>query len=217
VNTAGTGVLYLNGSGGNALLSATSLSDYPNYGGYWICNNGSDRGSFNVNSDGSGFQWVANSSGKATINLRGSDGYIIGSVKQFRMEHPLDPSKEIQYASIEGPEVAAYIRGTARLFNGEATVMLPEHFVLVVNDEGLTVQVTPLSADSEGLAVIEKSATRIVVKELKGGTGNYEFDYMIQGVRRGYEDFQAIQFKGSPQAMSSSEAESGVEPLEARE
>ena len=216
VISTGAGGLFLDGSSGNDTVGISHLLNFPNFGGYWIYNNGSSRGSFNVTNDGSGFLWVANSSGSATINLRGSDGYIIGSVKQFRMEHPLNPNQEIQYASIEGPEVAAYIRGTARLFNGEAIVRLPEHFALVVNDESLTVQVTPLTANSECLAVIGKSAQRIVVKELRGGTGNYEFDYMVQGVRRGYEGFQPTILKGSSRAISSSDAASGAELRETR-
>ena len=133
--------------------------------------------------------------GNIRVQLRASDGAIIGDIKSFKMEHPLNSNLEIYYASIEGPEAAAYTRGTAKLVNGEAIVKLPEHFALVVNDKTLTVQVTPLSADSEGLAVVKKSAEEIVVKELRGGRGNYDFDYMVQGVRKGFEDFQVIRDK----------------------
>jgi len=49
-----------------------------------------------------------------------------------------------------------------------------------------------LLEDCNGLYVSEKSTTRIVVKELLEGTSNARFDYLVQGVRRGYEDFDPI-------------------------
>ena len=56
----------------------------------------------------------------------------------------------------------------------------------------LTVQLTPLSVASKGLAVTEKTTDRVVVRELANGRGNYQFDYIIMAVRLGYEDFQVI-------------------------
>jgi len=41
------------------------------------------------------------------------------------------------------------------------------------------------------LYVVERSTTRIVVREASGKDGR--FDYLVQGVRKGYEDYQAIQ------------------------
>ena len=120
------------------------------------------------------------------------NGLVFGDTKNFRMEHPEDPEKEIWYACIEGPEAAAYARGTATLVNGHARVELPEHFPLVAAEQGLTVTVTPLSADSKGMAVVEKTPAGFRVRELMSGRGTYEFDWEIKGVRRGYEDYQVI-------------------------
>ncbi|MCK4305672.1 MAG: hypothetical protein KAY24_15650 [Candidatus Eisenbacteria sp.] len=36
------------------------------------------------------------------------------------------------------------------------------------------------------------------VKELGNGTGNYDFDYLVHGVRRGCEDFEVVQDKVEP-------------------
>jgi hypothetical protein len=125
------------------------------------------------------------------VNSSGQ-GLVFGDVKNFRVENPNKPGTEIWYAAPEGPEVAAYCRGTARLQNGEVSIALPEHFVAVTSGRNITVTLTPLSAASHGLAVVEKSTDRIVVKELAEGRGNYEFDYLVMSVRRGYEDFQVI-------------------------
>lgn len=45
--------------------------------------------------------------------------------KSFRVPNPNDVKTDIWYASIEGPEAAAYLRGTARLNNGRAFIPFP--------------------------------------------------------------------------------------------
>lgn len=116
-------------------------------------------------------------------------------VKNFVIDHPLRNDKKIVYACIEGPEAAVYTRGTADLINGEAWITFEEHFELVVNPETITVQLTSLSAESEGLAVVEKTVNGFRIKELRKGTGNYKFDYFVQGIRKGYEDYRVIRDK----------------------
>ena len=87
---------------------------------------------------------------------------------------------------------AAYVRGTAQLVNGEAVVNFPEHFAAIANSQTMTVVLTPLSAASEGMAVIEKTATGFQVKELRQGAGNYQFDWEVKCVRSGYENYRAV-------------------------
>ena len=120
-------------------------------------------------------------------------GYVSADVKSFRAPNPREPGTEIVYAAIEGPEAAAYVRGTARLDRGRAIVLLPGHFTSVASEQGITVQLTPHSPESMGLAVAEKSPERIVVQELMKGTGTYDFDWEVKSVRRGYEDYRVIQ------------------------
>jgi len=145
--------------------------------------------------------------GNQSIILNAFDGSVtakelrVSGSKQFVIEHPLDPNKEIHYVSLEGPEAAVFARGTARLINGEANIKLPDHFSLVANDQGLTVHLTPLSAASEGLAVVSKSTAAIGVRELRNGTGTYEFDYIVHAVRKGYEDFQVVRDKVEDPAL----------------
>jgi hypothetical protein len=115
----------------------------------------------------------------------------VTGTKFFVHAHPTDPTLVIAYASLEGPEAGTYIRGTAQLSGGVAVIELPEYFALVTSEEGLTAQVTPLE-ECNGLYVAEKSPQRIVVKELMGGKSNARFDYLVQGVRKGYEDFVPV-------------------------
>ncbi|MDG1297585.1 MAG: hypothetical protein P8P48_10625 [Saprospiraceae bacterium] len=129
-----------------------------------------------------------------TIDTNG-DGIVFADVKNFRMDHPENTEEEIWYASLEGPEAGAYERGTAQLVNGEALVPFSDHYSLVIAEEGMTVMLSPLSAESLGLAVIEKTKEGFKVKELYGGTGNYSFDWEVKGVRKGFEDYKVIREK----------------------
>lgn len=122
-------------------------------------------------------------------------GIIFADVKNFRIPHPAKSDKEIWYACIEGPEAAAYVRGTAELSGGETFVPFPEHFSLISNPQSMTVILTPLDAASYGLAVVKKTKNGIYVKELANGTGNYEFDWEVKCVRTGYEDFKVVRDK----------------------
>jgi len=64
--------------------------------------------------------------------------------------------------------------------------------VNVASPQNITVQLTPLSADSLGLAVISKGVDKIQVKELHRGTGNYDVDWEVKSVRNGYEQYQVV-------------------------
>ena len=119
----------------------------------------------------------------------GGDLEVVGGTKSFVEPHPTDPTREIAYVSLEGPEAGTYIRGAADLRAGEARVELPEHFALVTNAEGLTVQLTPVG-EPLVLYIAEQSPERIVVREASGRDGR--FNYLVQGVRKGHEDHQVI-------------------------
>jgi hypothetical protein len=66
--------------------------------------------------------------------------------KGFVEPHPTDASRVIRYVSLEGPEAGTYFRGRGRFVQGRALVTVPESFRLVTDEEGLTVQVTPIGA-----------------------------------------------------------------------
>lgn len=135
--------------------------------------------------------YVDDSDGYSAISLGNayirSDGH-----KNFCLPHPHQPDKDIWYTCIEGPEAAIYARGTARLVNGQATIELPEHFVVVASDALTTVMLTPLSAESLGLAVVKKGMQSFTVRELHKGTGTYKFDWEIKAVRAGAEDYEVV-------------------------
>ena len=129
------------------------------------------------------------------INANTGQGEIYADVKHFKTAYPENPEKEIWYASLEGPEAAAYVRGTASLVNGEAFVSFPDHFSVITDVGSMTVSLTPLYWDTYGLAVIEKSNSGFRVKELKGGQGAYDFDWEVKCVRKGFENYEVVRDK----------------------
>ena len=128
---------------------------------------------------------------------------LFATVKNFRVDNPDDLNTDLVYACVEGPEAAMYVRGSAELQNGVAIVELPRHFELMAAAEGLTVQLTPNSAASLGLAVVEKGTGEFRVQELGMGRGNYAFDWEAKAVRKGYEDYEVVRPKLRLQTGSS--------------
>jgi hypothetical protein len=166
------------------LDNATSVSNVPKIG---ILIDQAGKGAVQINENGfrkAGFYYDTNTGWTA-----------YASVKSFREQHPTQPDKEIWYACIEGREAAIYVRGTAKLENGRATITFPEDFNLMALAEGMTAMTTPNSMNSKGLAVFNKTTTGFEVGELSGGTGNYSFDWEVKAVRKGYENFKIVRDK----------------------
>jgi hypothetical protein len=134
-----------------------------------------------------------NSTARMTIN--GSTGAItvngdftVTGVKNFAVPDPSNGSQAIYYTALEGPEAGTYFRGTAKTLNGEVTIALPDYFSNLTEKERMTVQLTPVGAWGQ-LYVAEKSPGKIVVR-VPEGSADLEFDFFVQGVRKGYLDYK---------------------------
>ena len=129
-----------------------------------------------------------------------NNGVVFADIKNFVLDHPNVDDEEIVYASLEGPEAGAYLRGSTKLEAGEIKVLFPDHFRIVGALENYTVQITPLFSDTYGLAVVEKDEFGFVVKELKGGKGSFDFDWEVKTLRKKYKDFQVVRKKSHRKA-----------------
>lgn len=123
----------------------------------------------------------------AALDVNGD--FVASGTKSFRQDHPVDPTREIWFVCLEGNEAGTYFRGTGRLHAGEAVIPVPEEFALVTAAPGLTVQVTALG--DARLWVASKGLDHIVVR----GSADVEFDYLVNGVRAGYETFEPLRAK----------------------
>jgi hypothetical protein len=113
----------------------------------------------------------------------------------FVQNHPYEKDRSIVYAAPEGDEVAVYTRGTARLVGGEARVSLGETFKWVADpDLGLTAHLTPRDR-AVPLAVASLSTEEMVVRGPEGASDEVAFDYIVYGLRIGFEDLPVVQPK----------------------
>ena len=150
-------------------LQITSLANNPN-NGYLLLLNAQNENKAGIYIDETG------------------EGVVYGSNVMARVAS--DPEAEYIYGSLVGDESAAYTRGTATLVDGVASVICPDHFQAIADPNSMTVTITPLSAESKGIAVVEKFPGGFKVKELHGGKGAYSFDYMVSCKRKGMENYK---------------------------
>jgi hypothetical protein len=107
--------------------------------------------------------------------------------KPFVEPHPTDPTLTIRYVALEGPEPGTYFRGTAKTVNGEAVIQVPDTFRIVTDEEGLTVQLTPVGEFVQ-LAVMSEDLNQIVVRSSRDVT----FHYHVNGIRRAFKNWQVV-------------------------
>jgi hypothetical protein len=136
---------------------------------------------------------IDGSTGAVTV----SGNLTVTGTKNFAVVDPADARRAIYYTALEGPEAGTYFRGTARTTQGEAVIELPDYFARLTEPERLTVQLTPLGSWGQ-LYVAEKTPSRLVVRLTPGST-DLEFDYLVQGVRKGYLDYQVQRPNTLPQ------------------
>jgi hypothetical protein len=114
--------------------------------------------------------------------------FTVTGTKNFAVVDPADSQRAIYFTALEGPEAGTYFRGTARLKEGEAVIELPGYFSRVTEPEQLTVQLTLVGHWGQ-IYVAEKSPERLVIRAAPG-TADLEFDFLVQGVRKGYLDYE---------------------------
>ncbi len=182
-------------------------------------------GVYGTSNGGDGVQGLSNAPGKSGVSGfhgAGSSGngvygqgagsgwavYAQGNfgasgTKSFVEPHPSDPSKEIRYVSLEGPEAGTYFRGRARLVAGHATIAIPDHFKTVTAGDGLTVQLTPIGQPAV-LYCVTTSLERIEV----AGSADVAFNFQVNGVRKAFAEFQPVQDNRSFIPESAAQAKS---------
>jgi len=106
--------------------------------------------------------------------------------KYFIQPHPTDPAVNVQFICLEGNESGTYFRGKTKLVNGRAEIPIPEEWKLVTEEDGITVQVTPVDQPSR-LHVPIQTRDQIVVR----GDGDCTFSYFVNGVRRGFARYES--------------------------
>ena len=175
---------------------------------------GSEGGGFFSDSEDSGYAYVGhghagimaygdslggyfsdtNSGTWAIVGSGTNKIYGVGSMS-FVQNHPENTDQVIVYTAPEGDEVATYTRGSAKLVNGRVRIPLGETFKWVTNpDIGLTSHLTL----KNGWSILYQDSlttSELVVKSAPGYPDDVEFNYIVYGLRIGFEDTTVVQKK----------------------
>jgi hypothetical protein len=159
-----------------------------------------DAGSFSNNGiDAVLATWSAGTGyGLKTSGAISGASLSITGTKNFVAPHPLDPSREIRYASVEAPTVDVYFRGTATLSNGYGRIEVPEHFRLTAREGTYMATLTPVGRWA-GLVIESEGPEGIVVR----GSGSTRFHYVVYAERAEIEGYEPVQdnVHFTPEAM----------------
>jgi len=122
-------------------------------------------------------------SGSASLTWNGSTFYINGTLeateKSFVINHPTQEGKKLVYGVLEGPEHAVYCRGK---INGEL-IELPEEWTGLVDQESITVQLTPIGKH-QNLYVVDIKDNKVFIKNGDLLTSKINAYYYIQATRK---------------------------------
>ncbi len=181
LGTSGYGV---RAKGNNAGVFADCHGEYDGVRGFTDSSGSFALWGANANTTSSSAMGVVGATSSPTAFGVYASGDFGGSgAKYFINPHPTDPLKEVRMVCLEGNESGTYFRGTSRTVDGLAIIPVPEVFRLASIAERMTVQVTAVGAPAQ-LWVEHRDLNEIVVRS----DVDVEFDYFVNGVRRGYED-----------------------------
>ncbi len=128
--------------------------------------------------DALGFHGSVLIDGFGDINATGT---INGAAKNFRIDHPLDPSgKYLTHTSIESSEMLNLYTGNAILgADGSAAVSLPDWFTAL--NEDFRYQLTPIGGFAQLYIAEEITGSQF---RIAGGRGGMKVSWQVTGVRR---------------------------------
>lgn len=172
---ANTGGVWVRNNNGNDLLRITCMEGYPSNGGIGIYGGNQNKGMFYVTPNGK--------SRLVVDEIYNTNGVSLTSSTIDHTIQTRNGGSSPCYVT-ETSDNQLIVRGTASLKNGECIISLPEDAVAKIQQQTISIQLTPLSASSKGLAVTKKEVPALVVAELMNGKGSYEFDWTLTAVRK---------------------------------
>jgi len=104
------------------------------------------------------------------------NGAFAATSKSFKIPHPTKENHDLVYGSLEGPEHAVYVRGKAT-----DVIELPDYWTALVDENTLTVQLTPIGNHMSWVEKIEDNKVFI---------GGGEAFYFVQAARKDIEPLE---------------------------
>ena len=104
--------------------------------------------------------------------------------KSFVIDHPTKDGMKLRYGSLEGPENGVYVRGRLK---GNDTIELPEHWIGLVDEETITVNLTPIGRKAPLHSVVDITDNTVVVESANDVVDCF---YTVFGERKDVEKLE---------------------------
>jgi hypothetical protein len=120
-----------------------------------------------------------------------ASGTVSGTIKSFRIPHPLDKTKDLMHSCLEGPEIAVFYRGEGVTDDsGMATVALPDYFESLTRKDGRSVILTELFDEDT-----ETELGRLAASHVKDGKFRVRSEFASQSF---YWEVKAVRADVAP-------------------
>ena len=126
--------------------------------------------------------------GAGSINIDGN--LTAGVAKAFDIPHPTKEGHRLRHICLEGPEAGVYIRGTLK----GTTITVPEYWKGLVDEESISVHLTPIGSGQNLYVESIEWGRRIQVRNASGGP--IECFYLVQGERKDGEKL-IVEYEGT--------------------
>ena len=185
-----------NGTGSTSLYNTSTLFVNPNYSSVGA-SVFTGLGSINIrpgidatsgvsigNSSGTPYVYFDTINGRIGINQPTPlyDLHIVGEIsatnKSFVIDHPTKPNMTLRHGSLEGPENGVYVRGK---LNNQKTITLPDYWVGLVDEDTITVSLTPIGRYSK---LYVENIENYVVYINDAESNPVHCHYMVYGERK---------------------------------
>jgi hypothetical protein len=107
-------------------------------------------------------------------------------LKNFIIANPTNPKRYLVHATLEGPEGAVYYRGSSRLVNGRAEVVLPHYFERLARRDDRTILLTNVDGFDQ-IAIESQFGQKIkdgrFVVTSNNPSSTQAFDWEVKAVR----------------------------------
>ena len=114
---------------------------------------------------------------------------VEADVKHFRIKHPTQEGMTLVYTCIEGPENAVFFRGRTT----DLTITLPDHWEHLVDENTITVHLTPIGYFSQ-IYLLHVSSKKITVGVNYIGTPpRIEYSYLVMAERKDIPKLEVVQ------------------------
>jgi hypothetical protein len=115
------------------------------------------------------------------------------TTKNFRIVHPLDPTKYLNHSSLESPDIAVFYRGEGQTSSGFTTITLPDYFEALTRPEGRTVLLTPLfEDDNESFGMVAAGRVHEGAFRVRSDNPAQRFYWEVKAIRADVDELEII-------------------------